>query len=62
VRCQHFALAWLVMGALAAVTVGCAARAPGGGPAIGASAGGPVYNVPAARAEASPAIKYWRLL
>jgi hypothetical protein len=42
----------LVTGALAAVTAGCAARAPGGGPAIGASAGGPVYNLSAARAEA----------
>ena len=49
---QHFALAWLVTGALVAVTAGCAARAPGGGPAIGASVGGPVYNLPAARAEA----------
>jgi len=49
---QHFALAWLVTGSLAAVTAGCAARGPGGGPTIGASVGGPVYNVPAARAEA----------
>jgi|SRR5215469_16702725 len=48
---QHFTLLWLVTGALAAVTVGCAARAPGGGPTIGASVGRPVYNLPAARAE-----------
>jgi len=48
---QHFTLLWLVTGGLAAVTVGCAARAPGGGPTIGASVGRPVYNLPAARAE-----------
>ena len=49
---KHFALAWLATGALVAVTAGCAARAPGGGPAIGTSAGRPVYNLAAARAEA----------
>jgi len=48
----HFALACLVTGALAAVTAGCAARAPSGASAIGTSAGGPVYNLPAARTEA----------
>jgi hypothetical protein len=50
--CKHFALAWLAIGALAAVTAGCAARAPAAGSAAGASAGGSVYNLPAARAEA----------
>ncbi len=49
---KHFALAWLAIGALVAVTAGCAARAPGGSPAIGASADGSVYNLRAARAEA----------
>jgi len=50
-RRQRFALAWLATGALAAVMAGCAARAPGG-PAVGASAGGAVYNLRAAPAEA----------
>ena len=45
-------MAWLAIGALAAVTAGCAARGPGGGPTIGASVGGSVYNLRAARAEA----------
>jgi hypothetical protein len=49
---KHLAVAWLAIGALVAVTAGCAARAPGGGPAISASAGGSVYNLRAARAEA----------
>ncbi len=49
---NRFALAWLVTGALAAVTAGCAARGPAAGPAIGVSVGGSVYNLPAARAEA----------
>jgi len=57
---KPFALAWLVMGALAAVTAGCAARGPAG-PAIGASVGGPVYNLPAARAEAGRLLGMVRL-
>jgi hypothetical protein len=48
---KHFALAWLAIGALVTVTAGCAARASGSGPAIGASTGGSVYNLRAARAE-----------
>ena len=50
---RHVALAWLAIGAaLAAVTAGCAARAPGGGPTTDASGGRSVYNMRAARAEA----------
>ena len=48
---KRCALAWLVIGGLAAITAGCAARAPRAGSAVSASAGGPVYNLPAARAE-----------
>ena len=51
IRRQRFTLAWLAIGALAAVMAGCAARAPGG-PAVSASAGDAVYNLRAARAEA----------
>lgn len=57
---KRFALAWLVMGALAAVTAGCAVRGPAG-PAIGASVGGPVYNLPAASAEAGRLLGLVRL-
>jgi hypothetical protein len=49
---KYFAWVWLAIGALAAVMAGCAARAPGGGQAIGASGGGSVYNLRAARTEA----------
>jgi hypothetical protein len=42
----------LAIGALVAVTAGCTPRAPDGGSAIGASAGGSVYNLRAAQAEA----------
>ena len=49
---KHIALAWLAIGALVAVSAGCAARAPGRAPTIGASAAGSVYNLQAARAEA----------
>jgi hypothetical protein len=53
---EQFAFAWLAIGALAVVTAGCTARAAGGGqtvgPTVGTSAGGSVYNVRAARAEA----------
>lgn len=49
---RHRALAWLAIGALAAVTAGCSSSAPGGGPATGASVDASVYNLRAAQAEA----------
>jgi hypothetical protein len=49
---KYCTLAWLAIGTLLAVTAGCGARAPGRGPALGASDGGSVYNLRAARAEA----------
>jgi len=58
---RQFALAWLAMGALAAVTAGCAARGPATGTTIGASVGGRVYNLAAARAEAGHLLGLVRL-
>jgi hypothetical protein len=58
---KRFALAWLEIGTLAAVTAGCAARGPAAGPAISASVGGPVYNLPAAHAEAGHLLGLVRL-
>ena len=60
-RRKPFALAWLVMGAVAAVTAGCAARGPAAGPAAGTSVGGPVYNLAAVRAEAGRLLAVVRL-
>jgi hypothetical protein len=61
VRRKHIALAWLAIGALVVVTAGCGARAPGRAPALGASAGGSVYNLRAARAEAQHLLGLIRL-
>jgi hypothetical protein len=58
---KRFALVWLEIGALAAVTAGCAGHEPAAGPAISASVGGPVYNLPAARAEAGHLLGLVRL-
>jgi hypothetical protein len=55
------ALAWLAIGALVAVTAGCGPRAPSGGPALGASGGGSVYNLRAGRAEAQHLLGLVRL-
>jgi hypothetical protein len=58
---KHVAVAWLAIGALVAVTAGCGARAPSGGPTLGASGGGSVYNLRAGRAEAQHLLGLVRL-
>lgn len=56
---RHFALAWLLTGAL--VAAGCAVRADGGSPAVSASVADSVYNARAARAEAQHLLGLVRL-